>query len=252
MKKKFDLKNILPPIIFLIIFVIGLEIFINIFDISRIIFPKPSSIVYETAKFFVDDLFKYSLATFFYITVGVLIAIPIAIILASIFSQYEILVKAITPIIILMIVTPMITLIPILKLWLGFNPNIRIIVVVMQAVPLVTLNTLSGFRNIEKSKLEFMRSTGATRLQVFTKVIFPNALPQVFTGIKLGCIFSTIATISSDFILSGVGIGVRIVQYSKYLMTELMFGCVLIIAIIGIILYTIVSEIEKRVIVWKK
>lgn len=251
-KKEAYFIDIIAPIAFFIIAVVMLEVFINVFNIPRIIMPKPSAILTQTATYFASDLFVYMLATFLYIAAGVVIAIPVGILLASIFSQYEILVKAVTPIIILMIVTPMITLVPLFKLWFGFNQNVRIMVVIVQAIPIVTLNTLSGFTNVEKAKLQFMRSTGATKFQTFTKVIFPNALPQVFTGIKLGCIFATIATISADFVLAGMGLGARIMQYAKYIIPELMYGCVILIAIIGITLYQIVSAIEKRIIVWKK
>ncbi len=252
MKKKDYFVDILAPIAFFIFIVIVLEICISIFNIPRIILPRPTAVFSETIKYFASDLFIYMMATFSYILAGILIAVPIGILLASVFSQYQLLVKAVTPIIILTIVTPMITLIPVFKLWFGFSPYIRILVVIVQAIPIVTLNTLSGFTTVEKAKLEFMKSTGATKLQTFTKVIFPNALPQVFTGIKLGCIFATIATISADFVLAGMGLGARIIQYAKYILPELMYGCVILIAIIGITFYQVVSAIEKRVIVWKK
>jgi len=146
----------------------------------------------------------------------------------------------------------MITIVPLFMLWLGFDPNIRILVVILQAAPIIMLNTLSGFTSVETEKLELMRSMGASRRQTFFKLILPNAMPQVFTGIKLGCIFSTIGAISADFVGGSVGLGFRILQYSGLVMTEMTYGTILIVALIGIILYQLVSFAESKFIVWRK
>lgn len=79
-----------------------------------------------------------------------------------------------------------------------------------------------------------------------------NALPQVFTGIKLGCIFSTIGAVSADFVSRGQGLGDRIIKFTKYSNFEESYGCIVLIALIGITLYTIVEMIEKRIVLWKK
>jgi len=251
-KKKLKPMNIIAPLILLVILYAGLELIIRVANISRFVLPTPSAVVAHTVSSFIDDVLPHFLFTLKVVVVGFIVAIPLGILIAAVFSQFNILVKAISPYIILLVVTPMITLIPLMMLWLGFDPNLRIIVVVVQATPIITLNTLSGFTNVETSKMELAKSIGASRFQTFTKIIFPNSMPQVFTGIKLGCIFSTIGAISADFVAGTVGLGFRIVQYTKYVMTEMVYGCILIVAIIGIALYLCVNFIERRVIVWKK
>ncbi|MDR1929926.1 MAG: ABC transporter permease [Treponema sp.] len=250
-KNKKDLQALWAPIVFLVIIVSAMEFFLDMTGIPKNILPKPSHIAVSTAESFVKDILPYFLATVRYTLTGICIAIPLGILAASLFSQFRILVKAMTPYLILLVVTPMITMIPLLKLWMGLNPNIRIVSIVILAAPIIALNTLNGFINIESSKIEVMRSLGASRLQIFMKAVFPNALPQVFTGIKLGCIFGTLAAVAADFVLQGQGIGVRILQYSRYLLTDKIFGCIVLLAIIGYSLFMLVSYIEKKVIVWK-
>ena len=105
---------------------------------------------------------------------------------------------------------------------------------------------------MEQEKLELARSVGANKLQTFIYIVFMNAMPQVFTGIKLGCIFSTIGAVSADFVSRGCGLGDRIIKFLKYSNFEESYGCIVIIALIGITFYTIVEKIEKRVVLWKK
>lgn len=251
-KKKKEPIYIFAPIILLVFFIAFLEIFVAVSGISRTILPAPHAILREMSKNFVRDILPQMLFTLKVILTGYCIAIPMGIAIAAFCSQFKILIKGMTPLIILLVVTPMITMVPLFMLWMGFDTKVRIIVVVLQATPIIILNTLTGFQTVESSKVELMRSMGASRIQTFTKLIFPNALPQVFTGLKLGCIFSTIAAMSADLAAGKMGLGFRIQQYSSLIMTEMAFGTILIVALIGIVLFEIITIIERKVIVWIK
>jgi len=242
----------IAPLVLLAVVIALVEFIVVAFDISRTVLPAPHAIFSHMVRNFERDILSHMLFTLRVILTGYFVAIPLGMLIAAISSQFNILIKAITPLNILLVVTPMITLVPLLMLWMGFDARVRIIVVILQATPIIAINTLTGFSRTEAMKLELMRSMGASRLQTFFKVVFPNALPQVFTGLKLGCIFSTIAAMSADLAAGREGLGSRIQMYSGLIMTEMAFGTILIVALIGIILFQLVVLIEKRVIVWVK
>jgi ABC-type nitrate/sulfonate/bicarbonate transport system permease component len=242
----------IAPVILLVCFIFIWEFFVAVSHISRMILPTPHAIFLAMKQNFIRDIFPHMLFTLRVILTGYIVAIPSGIAIAALCSQFRLLIKAASPLIILLVVTPMITMVPLFMLWMGFDYKVRIIVVILQATPIITLNTLSGFQTVENAKLELMRAMGASRIQIFVKLLFPNAMPQVFTGLKLGCIFSTIAAMSADLAAGKQGLGYRIQQYSSLIMTEMAFGTILIVALIGIILFQIVLSIEKRVITWVK
>lgn len=250
-KKERDLKRILAPLVVLAILYIGLEISLRVLQIPSYVLPTPTNVILETISSFHIILPDF-LFTLKIICIGFCIAIPAGILLAALFSQFEILVKAMQPVVIWLVITPMITLIPLMTLWLGIDPNLRVIIVIIQATPIICLNTMNGFIRVEREKLELARSVGASKLQTFISITFMNALPQVFTGIKLGCIFSTIGAVSADFVSRGMGLGDRIIKFTKYSNFEESYGCIVLIALIGISLYTLVEMIEKRIVLWKK
>lgn len=250
-KKGSDPVDWIAPLVLLVILILALEAFVRLSGINRIVLPTPTAIFLKTSAAFVKDLWFHFVYNFKVIFIGMLVAVSLGMLLAAIASQFTLIVKAITPVVILLVVTPMITLIPLMQLWLGSDPNIRILVVMISCTPIIMLNTLTGFTNIEASKLELAKSMGASKLQIFAKVIFPNAMPQVFTGIKLGCIFSTIGSVTADFVYGMQGLGFKIQQYTKYVMTEQIYGSIILIAIIGFLLYKIVAMIEKKVVIWK-
>lgn len=250
-KVKRDPKTILAPLVVLAIIIIALEVGLRIFGIPAYVMPLPTNILTGTIKQF-HVILPDMLFTIKMILIGYAVAVPAGILLAAVFSQIDLVVKAVRPLIICLTITPMITLIPLMTLWMGTDPNLRVIIVIIQAVPIICLNTLNGFTNVEQEKLELARSVGASKLQTFVYVTFMNAMPQVFTGLKLGCIFSTIGAVSADFVSRNIGLGDRIIKFLKYSNFEQSYGCIVIIALIGITFYTIVEMIEKRVVLWKK
>lgn len=251
-RKQYDWTNVIAPLAVLALLFVGLELIIRVAGISRLVLPTPSAIVASIAESFASDIWPHFIYNFRVIFIGFLCAVPLGMLLAAVCSQFRILVKAVSPYVILLVVTPMITLIPLVQLWLGSDPNIRILVIVIACTPIIMLNTLTGFTNVETSKLELARSMGASKLQTFIKIVFPNALPQVFTGIKLGCIFSTIASVTADFVFGMQGLGFKVQQATKYVMTEIVYGSIILIAIIGFVLYKAVAITEKKIIIWKK
>lgn len=250
-KKERNPINFIAPLVVLVILVIALEILIRVCDIPREVLPTPTNIFLMTASK-IGEIIPHALFNLKVIFVGYFIGVPVAMLLAALFSQFKIVTQAFTPVVIWLVITPMITLIPLLMLWLGTDPDIRIIVVAIQVIPIVTLNTLNGFINVDIEKVELAKAVGATKLQAFTKIAFMNAMPQVFTGMKLGCILASIGALSADFVAYGKGLGYLILQYTKYVNTELSYGCIIIVALIGIALYSLVSAIERKVVLWKK
>lgn len=251
-KGKIDLLHILAPFVVLVVIVVVLEWLANTGKIANYILPLPSAVLKGTIKAFPASILPDFLFSIKIILIGFLSATVIGLLLASIFSQFSFIAKAASPVIIWLVITPMITLVPLVMLWLGNDPNVRVIIVILQASPIICLNTLTGLTTIEHEKVELAKSVGATRFQAFIKINFMNAMPQVFTGIKLGCIFSIIGSISADFVAKGIGMGNKIVQFTKYVQTELAYGSILLVALLGIVLYMTIEAIEKKVVIWKK
>ena len=103
---------------------------------------------------------------------------------------------------ILLVTLPMMVVLPVYMVWVGYDVNYRAILSFIQVAAILTLNTLSGFKNVDQSKLDLAKSYGASRWQTFTKIIFPNALPEVFQGLRLGCTFSILNVIGIEFIVA--------------------------------------------------
>ncbi len=242
---------VLAPVVILIAILALLQILTVSLNINEHVLPQPINMIRDTLREF-PNIWPHFLFTIKIVVLGFAISVPLGMLIAALLSQSRVLTNAFSPVILCLVITPMMTLIPIMLLWLGTNPNLRLLVIVVQATPVITLNTLNGFTNVEREKMELAACVGANKLQTFTKITFMNAMPQVFTGVKLGCINSTIGAIGADFVSGKLGMGTRITYYNKFNATSVSYGCIILVAIIGLVLYYVISAIEKRVILWKK
>jgi NitT/TauT family transport system permease protein len=220
--------------------------------ISETVLPAPTSIIKALGTHFFKDLLPYFFETVFVIFAGFIIGAPLGITLAAILSQFVLLKKTFHPFVIMLCTTPLITLIPLFMLWLGYDMWVKIVIVVFQMIPIIALNSITGFSSIESSKLELMDAYGASKKEKFFKAIFPNALPNVFTGIRLSSIFATIATISCEFTGFKGGLGTRVVYYAKFIQTDLVFAIIVVIAFIGLAMFSLVNFIESKVVRWNE
>lgn len=241
----------LPPLIALIVIIAALELITKGFGIEPTILPPPSKIFNALIRRFVDNLLAHTINTIGVIIAGFAIGVPLGFVLAAILSQFISLTKMLTPYIIVLSITPMLTLIPLFKLWFGFGNWVKIVIIVVQIIPIIALNSITGFQSVTSEKKELMEVYGATKWESFWKVTFPNALPFIFTGMRLGSIFATIATISCELNGFTEGLGTRVIYYSKYLETDTVYAVIIIIAVVGYTLFSLVNYAESKIITWK-
>ncbi len=249
MKKSNRVVNIVAPIVaFICVFGIW-EALCHICHVQTWILPAPS-LIFRSMIVNFGEYWPHILATAETIALGFLIAIPVGLLVASLVTNFKLLSDALSPYIIFLVTTPIITLVPLLQLALGYGMNVRVITVVIQSFAVVNMNACTGFLNVPVIRHELMQSLGANRLQAYRYVIFPSAATDIFTGISLAGIFSTTACISAEYIGGNEGLGSRIITYSRFLKSEQSFACIFYVMILGIILYCLVKLAQKLIVRW--
>ena len=239
------------PLIVLVVLVTVWELAVRLFNIPSTVLPAPTAIIGALRRILGSEIMPHLGVTLQVLVVGFLVAIPVGVVFASLLSQYTILSVTLSPFVVLWVTMPMLATLPLLMTWLGYGVEPRILIVSVTASGMVALNSVAGFRKVEQEKLELMSSMGAGKWQTFFKCIFPNALPSVFAGIKLGCINATLSTLGVEIAGFGSGIGSRITLYATLIDFPVVFACILITILIGVTLFMTVSAIERRVLFWK-
>lgn len=231
------------------IIISGAELILRGFSVPVWLFPYPSIIAKEMVlnfKYILPDLG----ITLMEILVGYVIAIIIGISLAVLFTRCPIFDTLFTPYILFMVATPMIALVPLLMLWLGFSPLTKILAVIMGTFPVITINSASGFAHVDLKRIAIAKSLGADEGQAFRLIRFPGALKSIFTGLIVGGIFSIITAVGAEFAGGGAGLGNRILYYSSLVEIPMVYGIIILLAVMGVSIYITISSISRRVTKW--
>jgi NitT/TauT family transport system permease protein len=184
---------------------------------------------------------------------GFAIGAVIGLMLAALITQKPFAEKVIAPYILIMVTTPMIALVPFLRLQLGFGSWPLIIAVALASGPMVMLNSATGFRRTDLAKIALARSYGASTFQIFRKIRFPLALPMIIVGFMVGSIFGLLTAVGGEMVAPSEegGLGERLVYYSSLARMNEFGAVILIVAALGVAIYVLFYFIGKRWASWE-
>ena len=112
------------------------------------------------------------------------------------------------------------------------------------------VNTITGLLGVEEESYELFRSLGATRRQVFWKLMIPTALPTMNAGLKLAVGSAFGGALVAEFISAQAGMGILMARYTMSLNMPSAFAGLLSITLYGFILFRTMEVIDKRVLYW--
>jgi NitT/TauT family transport system permease protein len=114
------------------------------------------------------------------------------------------------------------------------------------AIVAVIINTATGFGEVDKRIYPKVgKSLRLSRSRIFLWIYFPAATPYIFTGLKLGFIYSIIGVIASEFILSTKGLGHLVRFCYSAFETEIMYASMLLIVIIAVLVNGALMRVES-------
>jgi NitT/TauT family transport system permease protein len=145
---------------------------------------------------------------------------------------------------------PIIAISPIAVLWLGFGQPSKIAVVALMVFAPMVINAFKGLYSIDHSSLELMTSVAASPSDVFWKLRLPHSLPYVFTALKVGATLAMIGAIVAEFFNAQRGLGVTLSTNIQVAKMPIAWAAIVVAAIVGLLLFGIVSLIERALIPW--
>lgn len=190
------------------------------------------------------------LATFYATAGAFALSAVLGVALAVVIVWNDLLMRTVMPVLVLFNTLPKIALAPLFVIWLGYGiwPNI-VIGTTIAFFPMV-VNTAVGLATAEPEMLDLVKSLKASRWQVFAKIRFPNAVPYIFTGLKLNATMSVIGAIVGEFVASERGLGALIISGGVTLETPSIFASLILISVLGLALYGVVVAVERVVAPW--
>ena len=228
----------------------GSEVILRIFEVPAYVFPTPSQIAHSFVFNF-PEVAPHLRDTLLQLAIGYTIGASIGLILAGFITQFPFGEKIITPYILLLVTTPTLALVPLLILNFGFGYTPRVIAIALAAGPIVMINATTGFRRTDSNKIALATVYGASTLQIFMKIRVAMAMPMIIVGLMMGAIFSVITCIGAEMAGGGFGLGSRLTTYSSTLRTDDFFAVLLLLAILGILIYSFFTWLGNKLVSWQ-
>ena len=180
---------------------------------------------------------------------GLGVAVLVGVTIAVLMSQARWLEESIYPYAVIVQTLPIVAIVPLVGLWLGFNFSSRVIVcVVMSLFPIIT-NTLFGLKSADPGLHDLAKLHSASRWTRLRTIAFPNALPAMFTGIRIAGGLSVIGAIVSDFFFRQgyPGIGRLLDIYRANLNYEGLIAAIFASSSLGIVVFWFIGWLGQRV-----
>jgi putative hydroxymethylpyrimidine transport system permease protein len=227
------------------------DLIANALNIQDFLVPAPSDIatsLWEDRSLLADDTW----VTLREVLLGFLCALAAGLGFALLLHLSETLRRAFYPLLVASQTIPPVAIAPILVVWFGFGIGPKVLLIALVCFFPVTVNTLDGLRAVDPQLITMMRTLGARRAQILTRVELPSALPFFFSGTRIAIAVAVIGAVFAEWAGASSGLGHQILIASSELLTARMFAAITLLSVMAIVLFALVSLIEKRVVTWDR
>ena len=234
-----------PAIAAIIILVLAWELICVTGLVPGYMLPSPVDVL----KAFAGDapiLWTNALVTLQEAIYGLLFGILLGFVFAVLMDMFEVLYKALYPILVISQTIPAVAIAPLLVLWFGYEMKPKIILIVIASFFPLTVGLLQGFRSADEDSINMLRAMGAGRLKIFRYIKLPSSLPQFFSGLRIATAYSVVGAVISEWLGGFSGLGVYMTRVKKAYAFDKMFAVIILISIVSLLLMLAVDLIEKK------
>ena len=234
--------------IFVLLFV-AWEVAVRVTGVKEYLLPPPSRVWTEFWKRH-ETVSGGAWVTTQEILAGYALAVVVSVPLALAVAYSRFMEQAVYPVIVFLQIIPKIAIAPLFIIWFGFGFAPKLLLVFLLSFFPIVVSSIAGFKCADRDVLDFARTTGASGLRMFLKISLPQALPHIFTGLKVGAALAATAAVVAEFVASDRGLGYLLLQYNGQLDTPMVFATIVILSLIGLTVYYVVEVIERIAIPW--
>jgi len=213
-------------------------------DVPRWLLPAPSAIGAELGRS-LGVLAGHAAVTAEEMVIGFAFAAIVGAALAVAIASSRLLERSIYPFVIASQTIPIITIAPLLLVWVGPQQTSKIIVVALISFFPIVVNLVDGLRATDPEMVDMMRTLGAGKTQVFAKLQVPMALPFLFSGLKVAAVVAVIGAVIGEWVGAQAGLGWLMKVSGPQFQTARVFACIVWLSVMAILLFLLVAGAER-------
>ncbi len=243
------LRNAGLPIISALVGIVIWEILVRALKMPEYLLPAPSSVIEALVGRWQYLMYNLGYTAFAALS-GFFMALVLGVTLGIAIAASPIVDRIVYPWLVISHAIPKVVVAPLLLVWIGFGVKSGILFVVFFTFFTIVVNTVMGLKSADPDLLHLVRSMGAGPLKVMWKIKLPNALPNIFTGIKLAATLAPVGAVIGEFVASNRGLGYVLIQAVGSMTTDLAFAAVILVSAFGVAVWYIAELVEKKCLPW--
>jgi putative hydroxymethylpyrimidine transport system permease protein len=233
------------------VFLLAWETVCRYLGIPDFILPPPSGI-FMAAVDKAPLLLSHAGATLLEIVLGICLSVCVAVPVAVGMFSHPAVERTLTPLLVASQAIPVFAVAPLLVVWFGYGIISKVLMAAVIIFFPITVSLLEGFKGCDREYRILFRLMGAGFWQTLRMLYWPWALPNFFTGLKVGVSVATIGAVIGEWVGAQQGLGYLMIQANARLRVDLVFAAILYLSAMGLGLWTLVDVIGKKAIKWKE
>ncbi len=213
-----------------------------------ILLPPPADVAKAAWKSASDGtLFRHIGASYFRILTGWAIGCALAVPVGILAGRLKWVRAVLDPYIEFFRFIPPIAFVTLFMIWFGLGEMSKVMLIIYTAFFTTFLSTLAGALGVETERIRAAQCLGASRSQVFFRVIVPATVPHIVTGVRLSLGLAFMTVIAAEFIAAQTGVGYMIFSARLFAQTENVFVGILVLGLMGFFANWVLKRILSRI-----
>lgn len=221
--------------------------------LNAFLFGSPSAIWGHLVSMARDGtLIRYSAVTGLETLLGFLFGNIIGTVLGLALWYSRFVSRVMQPFIVAVGSIPIVALAPIVIIWFGTGLSSKIAMSTLSVVVVALVIAYKGALSVDDDQVNLMRTLGATKGQIFRKLVVPASLGDIFAGLKLTVGFALIGAIVGEFMSSSEGLGHAIFKAGSLYIISKVFAALVATIALALALSFLVGKLERFLMPWRK
>jgi NitT/TauT family transport system permease protein len=217
--------------------------------VSDLVLPRPSQILQVLLEK-MPMLWPHTVQTLYTTLVGFALGVMTGIVLGLVIGSSKTAYDVAYPLLVGFSSIPKVAVVPIFVVWFGSGTVPAILTSLVISIFPVVVNVATGLASTEPELEDVLKVLGAKKRDILWNVALPRAMPYLFASLKIAITLAFVGTVLAETVAANKGIGTVMMIASGNFDVPMVFAGLLILAVLGVMLYTVSSMLERHVTGW--
>jgi len=232
-------------VLIIVLFLLVWEMIARLGIINTFLLSSPSDVIKTAISLFQEGtLFTHIWITTYETILSFVIATGIGFIIATLLWYSKRLAKILDPYLTILNSLPKVALGPLIIIWVGASIHSIIFMALLISTFITIINIYNGFMETEKNYIRLLESFGASKRQIFLKVVIPSNYSTLINALKINISMSLIGVIMGELLVSKQGLGYLIMYGSQVFNINLVITSVFLLGLLSYLMYFSISKLD--------